>query len=165
VLNWKVRYEFAKGAPITFVNQGTEIGHGVRFIGESGWVHVVRGQIKASDESILRDQHNRIGQMPIVLDPELLGCCGGKKDDAIRVSGSDDHTRKFVDAVISGTRANCDIEASVRSDALCQLAAIVVKQNRKLTWDPVAEQFTGDDAPNAMLKAKPFRGDWKLPEV
>ena len=165
VLNWKVRYEFAKGAPITFVNQGAEIGHGIRFIGESGWVHVVRGQIKASDESILRDLHNRIGQMPIVLDPELLGCCGGKKDDTRRVSGSDDHTLKFVDAVISGTRANCDIETSVRSDALCQLAAIVVKQNRKLTWDPVAEQFTGDDAANAMLKARPFRGDWKLPEV
>ena len=165
VLNWKVRYEFAKGAPITFVNQGAEISHGIRFIGESGWVHVVRGQIKASDESILRDLHNRIGQMPIALDPELLGCCGGKRGPDTRVSGSDDHTRKFVDAVISGTRANCDIETSVRSDALCQLAAIVVKQNRKLTWDPVAEQFAGDDAANAMLKAWPFRGDWKLPEI
>ena len=168
VLSWKIRYEFAKGAPIVFANQSKEpgqIGHGIRFVGENGWVHVVRGQIKASDEAILRDQHNKMGLMPISLDPELIGCCGGKKDDGKRVSGSDDHTRKFVDAVLSGTRANCDIETSVRSDALCQLAAIVVKQNRKLTWDPVAEQFTGDDAANAMLKARPFRGDWRLPEV
>ena len=76
------------------------------------------------------------GEMPIVLDPEFLGCCGGKKDDGKRVSGSDDHTRKFVDAVLSGTRANCDIETSVRSDALCQLAAIAVKAGlTKAQWD------------------------------
>lgn len=168
VLGWRIRYEFAKGAPIVFADQSKdpkEIGHGIRFIGENGWVHVVRGQIKASDESILRDPHNKIGEMPVVLDPEFLGCCGGKKEPDKRISGSDDHTRKFVDAVLSNTRSNCDIGTSVRSDALCQLAAIVVKQNRKLTWDPVAEQFTGDDAANAMMKARAFRGDWKLPEV
>ncbi len=168
VLSWMLRYEFAKGAPITFASQSDEpgkIGHGIRFIGEDGWVHVVRGQIKASDEAILRDPHNKMGQMPVSLDPEALGCCGGKKDDVKRVSGSDDHTRKFVDAVISGTRANCDIETSVRSDALCQLAAIAVRQNRKLIWDPVAEKFTGDDDANALLKARAFRGDWKLPEI
>ena len=160
-----MRYEFAKGAPITFVNQGAEIGHGIRFIGESGWVHVVRGQIKASDESILRDLHNESARCRSPSIPSCSAAAAERRTMRRRVSGSDDHTRKFVDAVISGTRANCDIETSVRSDALCQLAAIVVKQNRKLTWDPVAEQFTGDDAANAMLKARPFRGDWRLPEV
>ena len=62
--------------------------------------------------------------------------------------------------------ADCDIDTSVRSDALCQLAAIALKQpNRKLNWDPVAEQFTNDDAANALMKARAFRGDWKLPAV
>ena len=168
MLSWNIRYEFAKAAPIVFANQSTkpgEIGHGVRFIGENGWVHVVRGQIKASDEAILRDPHNKIGQMAIVLDPEYLGCCGGNKEPDKRVSGSDDHTRKFVDAVLSKTRSNCDIDTSVRSDALCQLAAIVVKENRKLKWDPEGEAFVDDEKANARMNARAFRGDWKLPEI
>lgn len=168
VLSWRLRYEFAKGAPIVFADQSNkpdEIGHGIRFIGESGWVHVVRGAIKASDDAILRDPQNKMGTMPVNLDPELAGCCGGKKDPAHRIGGSDDHTRKFVDAVISGTRANCDIDTSVRSDALCQLAAIVVRENRKLRWDPQAEAFIGDDKATATMNARAFRSEWKLPEI
>lgn len=166
VLSWKVRFEFTDGAPVTFVNQGGEIGHGVRFIGEKGWVHVVRGRIMASDEGILRDPQNRMGKMPISLDPLHSGCCGGKDMIGKRTSGSDDHTRNFIDAVITRTPANCDIETAVRSDTLCQLALIAVKQNgRKLLWSPVAEQFVNDDSANAMLKARPFRGDWRLPQV
>ena len=60
-------------------------------------------------------------------------------------------------------RAICDIEAAVRSDTLCQLALIAVKQGRKLAWDPQAERFPNDDAANALLQPRPFRGDWKLP--
>lgn len=166
VLSWKVRFEFADGAPITYVNQGSEIGHGVRFIGENGWVHVVRGRISASEEGILRDPQNKMGQMPISLDPLHNGCCGGRDMIGKSISGSDDHTRKFVDAVMTGTPANCDIETAVRSDTLCQLALIAVKQGgHRLTWSPIAEQFVHDDAANAMLKARPFRGDWKLPEI
>jgi len=67
VLNWKVRMEYASAAPITFATQGEEIGHGVRFIGESFWVHVVRGSIKASDAALLRDPQNAMGTMPIKL--------------------------------------------------------------------------------------------------
>ena len=165
VLNWRVRYEFANAAPITFVNQGEEIGHGVRFIGDDGWVHVVRGQIKASDEKILRDPQNKMGAMPISLDPELAGCCGGVKEPGKRIGGSDDHTRKFIDAIRSGTRANADIETAVRSDTLCQLALVSIKQPGRLAWDPVKEDFIGSAAASTLLKARPFRGDWKLPEL
>jgi len=53
----------------------------------------------------------------------------------------------------------------VRSDTLCQLALIAVKQRRKLTWDPKAERFANDDAANAMLQARPFRSNWRLREA
>jgi len=147
VLKWNLRYEFADAAPITFVSQNEKIGHGVRFIGKDAWVHVVRGNITASSEALLRDPQNKYGTMPIKL-PE-----------------SREHTRNFVDAIKSGTRALCDIETSVRSDALCQLAAIGVKLGRKLQWDPAAERFINDDAANELLNHRPFRGEWKLPEV
>jgi predicted dehydrogenase len=148
VLSWRVRYEFANAAPITFVNQDRDgIGHGARFIGENGWVHVKRGMIEASDEALLRDPANKVGTMPIQL-PESL-----------------EHTRNFVGAVKGGGKAICDIETAVRSDMLCQLASLALKAGRKLAWDPGAETFGGDAEANALLEARPFRGEWKLPEI
>jgi predicted dehydrogenase len=148
IQRWKVRFEFANAAPVTFVNDGTpDFHHGIRFIGETGWVHVARGAIGAADEAFLRDPQNKYDTMPVKLPI------------------SNNHTRNFLDAVRNSGRAICDIETAVRSDALCQLALIAVKQGRKLRWDPQAEQFIGDDAANAMLQPSTFRGDWKLPEV
>jgi predicted dehydrogenase len=145
---WRVRFEFAGAAPVTFVNDGTAgFAHGIKFIGETGWVHVDRDSIRAHDEGFLRDSQNKYDAMPIKLPI------------------SEDHTRNFVDAVKSGTRAICDIETAVRSDTLCQLALIAVKQGRRLRWDPRAERFTDDAAANAMLQPRPFRGPWKLPDV
>ena len=110
-------------------------------------MHVTRGAIKASDDAILRDPASKAGTMPI------------------RLPESTEHTRNFVDAVKAGKRAVCDIETSVRSDMLCQLAAIALKARRKLVWDPAAEDFGSDEAANALLKHRPFRGDWILPVV
>jgi len=145
---WNVRFEFAQAAPVTFVHDGTEgFKHGIRFIGEDGWVHVDRDRITAHDEQFLRDSQNKYGAMPVKLPV------------------SADHVRNFVDAAKGGGRALCDIEAAVRSDTLCQIALIAVKQGRKLRWDPQAERFIDDAAANAMLEPRSFRGPWKLPQV
>lgn len=145
---WKVRFEYADAAPMVFVSDGTPgFSHGVRFVGSSGWVHVVRGDIKVSDEKLLEDPENKVGTMPLKL----------------AISG--DHTRNFLGAIKNGGRAICDIEASVRSDTLCQLALIAVKQGRKLQWNPQSERFVNDDAANARLQPRPFRGEWKLAEL
>ena len=52
------------------------IGHGTRFIGENGWVHVLRGNIKASDDAILRDPANKEGTMPIKLIASIVAISG-----------------------------------------------------------------------------------------
>ena len=146
ILRWRVRFEHAQAAPVTFVSDGTPgFSHGIKFVGESAWVHVARGSITASDEGLLRDPQNKYDTLPIQLPISLQ------------------HTRNFVDAIKNRTRAICDIEAAVRSDTLCQLALIAVKQGRKLAWDPQAERFVGDDAANALLLPRAFRGEWKLP--
>ncbi len=148
VLGWRMRFEYAKAAPITFVNEKRDgIGHGLRLIGENGWVHTVRGSIKASNDAILLDPANKVGTMPIKLAESI------------------EHTRDFITAIKTGSKSICGIETAVRSDTLCQLAAIAVKTKRNLTWDPTAETLIGDEAAAAMLNARPFRGDWKLPEI
>jgi len=148
ILRWKVRFEYAGAAPVTFVNDGTEgFEHGIRFVGESGWAHVTRGALKVHDPQILRDPQNKCGTMPV------------------RLPASRDHTRDFVEAIRKRSRAICDIETAVRSDTLCQLALIAVKRARRLEWDAGAERFVNDEAANAMLAARAFRGDWRLKET
>jgi hypothetical protein len=110
-------------------------------------VHVKRGTIEASDEQLLRDPQNKVDTMPVKLPV------------------SNHHTDNFIEAIKTGSRAICDIEAAVRGDTLCQLALIAVKQGRKLQWDPQAERFVGDEASNAMLQPRTFRGAWKLPGI
>lgn len=148
IQRWRVRFEFAQAAPMTFVSEGTPgFQHGIRFVGESGWVHVKRGLIEASDERLLRDPQNKCGAMPIKLPV------------------SNHHTRNFLDAIKSGAPTICGVETAVRSDTLCQIALIAVKQGRKLRWDPQAERFVDDEAANALLQPRAFRGAWKLPDA
>jgi predicted dehydrogenase len=148
ILNWRVSFEFANAAPVTFVSDGTPgFDHGIRFIGESAWLHVRRGDIKASTDAFLEDPANASGAMPRKLPV------------------SNQHMRNFLDAIQARSRPLCDVDTGLRSDTLCQLALIAVKTGRKLRWDPKAERFTNDDAANAMLQPRPFRGEWKLPEA
>lgn len=148
ILRWKVRFEYAGAAPITFVQDGTEgYAHGVRFVGESGWAHVTRGALNLYNPDVLRDPQNKCGTMPI------------------RLPASRDHMRNFVDAIRNRTRAICDIDTAVRSDTLCQIALIAVKRARRLEWDPQAERFVDDEQANAMLRSRAFRGDWRLKEA
>ena len=53
----------------------------------------------------------------------------------------------------------------MRSDTPCQIDLIAVKQRRKLRREPHAERFLNDDAANASLQPRRFRGKWKLPGV
>lgn len=146
ILRWKVRFEFAKAAPVTFVNDGTPgFEHGVRFLGESGWVHVRRGDIKAGSEEFLRDPQNQPEKLPV------------------RLPVSPDHIRNLVDAIKHGAKPISDIEVAVRSDTLCQLALIAVKTGRRLQWDPQTEKIVNDEAASRLLEPRAFRGDLKLP--
>jgi predicted dehydrogenase len=147
VQTWKVRYEYANAAPITFASEGEEISHGIKFIGDAGWIQVKRGKIGASDEKLLLDPQNKEGTMPVKLPV------------------STDHTRNFLDAIKTRSTPICGIETAVRSDTLCQLASIALRSRRKLAWDPVSESFGTDTKAARLLEARPFRGDWKLPAI
>lgn len=146
ILRWSVRFEYANAAPVTFVSDGTPgFDHGVRFVGESGWVHVRRGDLAAADEALLTDPANQCGTMPVRLPVSL------------------DHPRDFIEAIRQKRPAICDVETAVRSDTLCQLALIAVKCRRRVRWNPDQEVIVDDDQAAAFLRARPFRGGWQLP--
>jgi hypothetical protein len=53
------------------------------------------------------------------------------------------------------------VEIAHRMTSICHLGNITMRLNRKLKWDPVREQFLGDDEANGML-SRPMRAPWHL---
>jgi predicted dehydrogenase len=107
--------------------------HGIKFIGSDGWIWVTRGRIEASDRQILREK------LP---------------DDAKQVYFSKNHMENFIDCVKSRKQPICPAEIGHRSASLCHLGVIAIRLSRKLEWDPVNEQFIGDDEANSYVSRK-----------
>ena len=74
------------------------------------------------------------------------------------------HIQNWLDCIKSRERPNADVEIGHRSISVCHLVNITRELNRKLTWDPVAEKFVGDEEANKFLD-RPRRTGFELPEV
>ena len=138
---WKTRMAAPDGLVLDYYDDGSSpIGHGVRFTGDRGWVHVTRGGIKAEPASLLR----------VVPRP-----------GEIRLPKSTHHVDNFLQAV----RDRCDpiapVEAVHAATTATLIADIANRCGRPLTWDWRAEQFAGDDAANRML-TRTLRKPWTL---
>jgi hypothetical protein len=99
--------------------------NGIKFEGTNGWIWVNRGEITASDDSLLST-------------PLPAG--------APRVRVSNNHMQNFFDCVRSRDLPVADVETGHRSASICHLGAIALRTGRKLNWDPVHEKFTGEGA-------------------
>jgi myo-inositol 2-dehydrogenase/D-chiro-inositol 1-dehydrogenase len=111
---------------------------GVRFEGDQGWVFVQRGAIKASDPEILKWKPGQ-GQVKLVQ--------------------SGNHMKNFLEAVRTRQAPAAPVEVGHRSNSICVMTHIAMKLGRKLTWDPAAEKFVGDDEANRRLDY-PHRAPW-----
>lgn len=112
--------------------------HGIRFVGEKGWIWVTRWSIEASN--------------PAFLETPL-------PSNATRLPVSGDHEGNFFDAVKRRASPICDAEIGHRSASICHLGVLSMRLGRELSWDPVAEQFVGDDEANGWL-ARDRRDPW-----
>jgi GFO/IDH/MocA oxidoreductase family protein len=82
--------------------------------------------------------------------------------DAERVYPSGNHHKNWTDCVKSGRECIGPAEVGHRSATVCHLGNIAVRSGRKVTWDPVKEEITGD-AEAAKMVTKAYRAPWKLP--
>jgi predicted dehydrogenase len=102
--------------------------NGVRFEGTQGWIWVNRGNLRASDKSLI--------------DTPL-------PEEAQRLYKSEDHMGNFFDCVRSRKPPIADVEAGHRSASISHLGAIALRTGLKLSWDPAVEQFVGEHAQEA----------------
>jgi predicted dehydrogenase len=102
--------------------------NGVRFEGSQGWIWVTRGNLRASDNSLITT--------PLT-------------ESAPRLYNSDDHMGNFFECVRSRKYPIADVEVGHRGASICHLGAIALRTGLKLQWDPAAEKFVGEHASEA----------------
>ncbi len=116
----------------------------IKFLGTDGWVGNTgwRGDLQASSEAI---KNARIGEgeTRLYTNPE------GEHHD-------------FLKCVRSRKDPYFPVDIGHRVASVCHLANIAIKVGRKLRWDPVKEEFIGDDTANALRKVRPMRPPWTL---
>ncbi len=141
LLEFQARLRYADGVVVDY---RTSEAPYVRFEGEEGWIQstwFAGGDLKpgltASSDALLHTE--------LRLSDRYLPRREDKED--------------FIYGIKMGEPTMADAEIGHRTCSMGQLAHIAIQVGRALQWDPETEQFTDDEAANALLK-RPNRGDW-----
>jgi predicted dehydrogenase len=102
--------------------------NGIRFEGSDGWIWVNRGNLRASDKSLL--------------DTPL-------PEGAQRLYKSDDHMGNFFECVRSRKLPIADVEVGHWSATVCHIGTVALRTGLKLQWDAEREEFVGEHAREA----------------
>ena len=139
--NTAVEYQFfAKYPNGVVMDVSSRHPNGVRFEGTEGWVFVTRGKIDAEPKPLLR---STIGPSEIHLYENR------------------NHTRNFVECVLTRRPTIAPIEVAHRSITIAHLGNIAMLTGRKIKWDPDKEQIVGDAEANRWLD-RPKREPWRI---
>ena len=93
-------------------------------------------------------------------DPNLLREMQAP-DKSVKVPSSKNHYENFFEAMRTRTRAIADVETAHRTTTVCNIDQIAMMLGRKLRWNPVKEEFVGDEMANR-LRSRPMRAPWSL---
>lgn len=129
---FEIHYTYASGVEMFFKIERPY----VRFEGTEGWVEIeYPDKLTASSDAILNSEI-------------------GANEMRIRDLLSD--KEDFLNAIKTGKPSLEPLETAHRTISMCQLGLIAVKIGSKLHWDPMKEDFIGDNAASAMLD-RPIR--------
>jgi len=138
-VTWNVSAVTPDGLHLHFTDDKAQ-PHGCRFEGDKGWVHVVRGGIKAEPELLLKEPF---------------------KPSDERLYESRDHHGNFLECIRTRRDPVAPVEGGHAATTLTIVCDIATRLGRKVTWDWKAEKFIGDEAANRYL-GRPMRAPWSL---
>jgi hypothetical protein len=132
---------YANGVKLIMRNEGwLKLGScPVRFEGETGWVETGdNADMVASDNALLVGRGAKIAGYPANL-----------------------HVRNFLDCVKTRGKPRADADAACQAHIACHAANIALYLNRKVRFDPVKNEFIGDDEANR-LRSEALREPWRI---
>jgi predicted dehydrogenase len=140
-VEYDIQCVYENGIKIRIANQRRLThGMGATWYGEKGWISVDRRSLTAEDPKILDE---KIGE------------------DEIKLYQSTDHFQNFLDCVKSRKETIAPVEVAHRSISVALIGEIAMLTGQKLKWDPVKEQFIGNENANRLL-FRPYRKPWEL---
>jgi predicted dehydrogenase len=136
-----IHYRFANDVVLKLQSNEKKLGGGATFIGDKGRITIIRDGYKCEPEGLDQDP----------LPAEATG-----------LYESDNHMQNFYDCVRSREDPIMNVENGHRVATFCHLGNIARWLGRRLQWDPVKEEFPGDDEANQLLDF-PRRPGYELP--
>jgi myo-inositol 2-dehydrogenase / D-chiro-inositol 1-dehydrogenase len=106
---------------------------------------------------------SRIKDQVVASDPAILATV--LPTNAVRWAASTDHYANWLQCILDRRDPVAPVDHGARTLTTCVAAWIGMKLGRKLTWDPLAERFVGDDQANAMCSRTPRHADYDLAAV
>ncbi|MHC4401030.1 MAG: Gfo/Idh/MocA family oxidoreductase [Planctomycetota bacterium] len=110
--------------------------NGIWFEGEKGRIFVNRGRLTGKPVEDLTDADNER------LDQQVIKLYGGKQPG--------DHMRHFFECLEERSQTISDPFTHHRTMTACHICNIAILLKRELRWDPVKEDFIGDDQASAL---------------
>ncbi len=137
----ELRARYANGVNLVMRNNGWA-GLGscpVKFEGETGWIETGDdGTFKVSSEDLLTGRKASIAGYP-----------------------ADFYVRDFLDCVKSRSQPRANAEAACYSHIACHAANIALYLGRKVKYDPIKNEFIGDEQANRM-RSEALREPWRV---
>ncbi|NQT36859.1 MAG: Gfo/Idh/MocA family oxidoreductase [Planctomycetes bacterium] len=113
---------------------------GALFVGSDGWIHVGRqGYLDSFPKAIIKQADNGPGPHRPV----------------------NNHHQNWFQCIKTRQRPACDVSVGCRSTIVSHLGCIAHWTGQALQWDPVAEEFIGNDRANR-LRRRAMRGMWRV---
>jgi len=146
---WTVEHKYANGVRVIHMDITTAKKRADQFnpgsmasvmFGSEGWIYISRQGMRTKPESLIR---------------EIIG------PNEKRVIRSTDHRRNFLNAVKTREQTIANIDSAVHGEMANQQADIAMRLRRKVRWDPVKEEFIGDDQATRMMD-RPMRSPWRI---
>lgn len=86
------------------------------------------------------------------------------RDYPVSTPPSPGHEREFIDAIKSRAECSCSFANHLPMHTALNLAHLSLQLGRKLHWDPIAWEVTGDPEATRLLTPE-YRAPWKLPTL
>jgi len=113
---------------------------GALFVGDRGWIHVGRqGYLQSFPAEIVKHYPPRYNQL----------------------LAAPDHHHDWLQAIRTRRPPACDVAIGCQSTIVSHLGCIASWTGRALKWDPVQEEFLGDDEANRMRR-RAMRDPWRV---
>jgi len=149
VHTWTVEHRYANGVKVIHMDISTAKKRADQFnygsmasvmFGSEGWIYISPQGMRSKPESLLR---------------EVIG------PNEKKVILSNDLRRNFLNAIKTRENTIANVESAAHGEMMNQQADIAMRLKRKVRWDPVKEEFIGDEAATRMME-RPMRNPWRV---